>query len=73
MSASAASHSFSKVRFSSPSDKKNSLPSQLSSSSTPNGESESIDADDDDDDVQEAAAAFINASTYTPVHNKLTN
>jgi len=32
-----------------------------------------MDTDDEDDDVQEAAAAFINVSIYTPVHNKLTN
>jgi len=61
------------VRFSLPSDRKTSSLSQLSSSSTPHGENESIYADDDNDDVQEAAAAFINASIYTPVHNKLTN
>ena len=62
----AATYSFSKVHFF--------LPSQLSSSSTPQGENESIDADDgDDDDVQEAATAFINASVYTPMHNELSN
>jgi len=77
-SASDASYSFSKVHFSSPSDWKTLSPLQLSSSSIPLSENESIDVDDDDDDddddeVQDAAAAVVNASVYTPVYIKLTN
>jgi len=52
--------------------RKISLLPQLSSSSTPHGENESIDDDDDDDnddDVQEAGTAAIKVSIYTPVHN----